>query len=53
MTSQLAALRTSAPVGPFGLIARARGDVERLQTVLDSFGYYDGKITITIDGVRL
>ncbi len=53
MTSQLAALRTSAPVGPFGLIARARGDLKRLQTVLDSFGYYDGKITITIDGVSL
>ncbi len=53
MTSQLAALRTTAPVGPFGLIARARGDVKRLQTVLHSFGYYDGTITITIDGVGL
>jgi translocation and assembly module TamA len=53
MTSELATLRTTAPVGPFGLIARARLDVKRLQTVLHSFGYYDGKITITIDGMGL
>src|SRR5215469_3438017 len=33
-TSQLVALRTSAPVGPFGLIARARADVTRLTTLL-------------------
>ncbi|HXE19883.1 MAG TPA: hypothetical protein VN629_09850, partial [Castellaniella sp.] len=37
-TSQLQGLRTSAPVGPFELIARARGDVDRLNTVLKSFG---------------
>ena len=39
-TSLLATLRESAPVPPFGLIARATGDVERLTTVLNSFGYY-------------
>jgi translocation and assembly module TamA len=50
LTSQLETLRKSAPVDPFGLIARARGDVTRLQTVLQSFGYYDGAITITING---
>jgi translocation and assembly module TamA len=50
LTSQLETLRKSAPVDPFGLIARARGDVARLQTVLQSFGYYDGSVTITIDG---
>jgi translocation and assembly module TamA len=50
LTSQLGTLRNSAPVDPFGLIARARGDVSRLQTVLQSFGYYDGYVTITIDG---
>ncbi len=53
LTSQLVALRRTAPVGPFGLIARARGDVRRLQTVLESFGYYDGKITIAINGADL
>ncbi|MDE2451688.1 MAG: BamA/TamA family outer membrane protein [Gammaproteobacteria bacterium] len=53
LTSQLATLQKTAPVDPFGLIARARGDVTRLQTVLQSFGYYDGAITITINGKGL
>ncbi|MGH8269970.1 MAG: autotransporter assembly complex protein TamA, partial [Steroidobacteraceae bacterium] len=53
LTSQLETLRKAAPVDPFGLIARARGDVSRLQAVLQSFGYYDGAITITIDGIGL
>ncbi len=52
-TSQLQTLRSSAPVNPFGLIARARGDTDRLQTVLQSFGYYDGSVAITIDGLAL
>jgi len=46
-------LRTTARVDPFELIARARGDVNRLQTVLKSFGYYQGSVTITIDGLGL
>ncbi|MHB1869312.1 MAG: autotransporter assembly complex protein TamA [Steroidobacteraceae bacterium] len=53
LTSQLQALRGIAPVGPYGLIARARGDVKRLRTVLESFGYYQGTVTITIDGMGL
>ncbi len=53
LTSQLQALRASAPVGAYGLIARARADVSRLRTVLESFGYYQGAITITIDGREL
>ena len=53
LTSQLETLQKTAPVDPFGLIARARGDVTRLQTVLQSFGYYDGAITITINGMGL
>ena len=52
-TSQLAALRASAPVAPFGLIARARGDVGRLRTVLESFGYYQSSVVITINGLAL
>ena len=53
LTSQLQALRRTAPVGPYGLIARARADVKRLRTVLQSFGYYQGAVTITIDGRHL
>jgi translocation and assembly module TamA len=53
LTSQLETLRDTAPVDPFGLIARARGDVGRLQTVLQSFGYYDGSISIKINGMAL
>ncbi|HEY2591435.1 MAG TPA: hypothetical protein VGI35_07575, partial [Steroidobacteraceae bacterium] len=52
-TSQLEQLRTTAPTDPFGLIARARGDVNRLQSVLESFGYYEGGIVITINGLAL
>ena len=53
LTSQLATLRESAPVDPFGLIARARGDVNRLQTVLQSFGDHDGSVVIKINGMGL
>ena len=35
-TSDLVSLRTSAPVSPYGLIARARSDIDRLKTVLES-----------------
>jgi translocation and assembly module TamA len=52
-TSDLVALRTSAPVSPYALIARSRSDVERLKTVVESFGYYESKITIQIDGMAL
>ena len=52
-TSDLMNLRRSAPVGPFGLIGRARGDLERLKTVLESFGFYQSDVTITIDGLPL
>jgi translocation and assembly module TamA len=52
-TSQLEALRSSAPVNPFGLIARARADMDRLKTVLESFGYYQSQVSITINGLAL
>jgi translocation and assembly module TamA len=52
-TSDLVALRVSAPVSPYALIARSRSDVERLKTVVESFGYYESKITIQIDGMAL
>ncbi len=52
-TSQLQALHGSAPVNPFGLIARARGDIDRLRTVLESFGYYQSQVSITINALAL
>jgi translocation and assembly module TamA len=51
-TSQLVALRTN-PVEPFGLIARARADAPRLTTVLESYGYYQSSVAITINGASL
>ncbi|MBS0560401.1 MAG: BamA/TamA family outer membrane protein [Proteobacteria bacterium] len=51
--STLVSLQTAGPVGPFGLIARARQDVPRLQAVLGSFGYYKGSATVRIDGRAL
>ncbi len=46
-------LRSSAPVSPFGLIARARSDTDRLKTALESFGYYESHVTININGILL
>src|SRR5664279_2264859 len=50
-TSDLQSLRGTAPVSPFGLIARARSDVDRLKTALESFGYYESAVTIKINGM--
>jgi translocation and assembly module TamA len=52
-TSELFTLRKSAPVGPFALIGRARGDLDRVKTVLESEGYYQSSVSITIDGLPL
>src|SRR5579872_1924561 len=52
-SSQLDSLRTTAPVGPFALVDRAEQDIGRLQAVLNSFGYYRGTVTITINGAPL
>jgi translocation and assembly module TamA len=52
-TSDLLTLRGNAPVSPFGLIARARGDIDRLKTALESFGYYQSSVTIQINGLAL
>ena len=49
-SSELATLRATAPVSPFGLIARARGEAERLKTVLESHGYYESAVTVKIEG---
>lgn len=52
-SSDLSSLRTSAPVSPFGLIARARSDIDRLTTVLESYGYYQSAVAIKINGMPL
>ena len=52
-SSQLAALRTKAPASPFALVSRARADLGRLHTALDSFGYYAASVGITVDGKGL
>ena len=52
-TSDLQGLRSSAPVSPFGLIARARSDVDRLTTAAESFGYYRCKVLIRVNGIAL
>jgi translocation and assembly module TamA len=52
-TSDLLSLRGTAPVSPFGLIARARSDVDRLKTAVESFGYYQSTVAIKINGMLL
>ncbi|HEU4928248.1 MAG TPA: hypothetical protein VFU38_00330, partial [Candidatus Krumholzibacteria bacterium] len=52
-SSQLEALREKGPVDPLALVLRAQRDVARLETALQSFGYHQGRIAITIDGRSL
>jgi translocation and assembly module TamA len=49
-SAQLVSLRTRAPAGPFAVVTRARQDVPRLKTALESFGYYAGSVSVTVDG---
>lgn len=48
--SMLLALRQTAPVGPFALVARAQEDAGRFAAALHSFGYYKGKATVKVAG---
>lgn len=50
-SSQLVTLQGAGPVPPFALMMRARDDIARLQTALDSFGYYQNKVAITLAGL--
>jgi len=52
-SAQLVTLRDKIPIPPFALVVRARSDVPRLQTALDSFGYYLNTVSITIGGHSL
>jgi translocation and assembly module TamA len=49
-TSQLQSLREKAPVSPVALVIRAKQDADRFATVLQSLGFYDGKVKIDLDG---
>ncbi len=51
--STLISLHDAGPIGPFGLIARARADAARFADVLGSFGYYKAEISLTIAGRKL
>jgi len=44
-SSQLRSLRDTSAISPFSLKIRARQDIERLDTVLRSFGYYPGTMS--------
>jgi translocation and assembly module TamA len=48
--SSLISLQDKTPVGGFALVERARQDVDRFQTVLQSYGYYAAKVELTIAG---
>ena len=52
-SSQLVGLKDKVPVPPFALIRRAQSDISRLQTALDSFGYYLNSVSIRIAGHAL
>ncbi|TLU72032.1 autotransporter assembly complex protein TamA [Lichenicoccus roseus] len=49
-SSSLISLQKLHPIGPFALAGRARADYARLQTALESFGYYAGTVSISVAG---
>lgn len=46
--SSLVSLKKTKAVGAFALAGRVKGDYDRLQTAMDSFGYYNAKINIKL-----
>ncbi len=52
-SSQLITLQKAGGIPPFALVTRAREDIARLQTALDSFGYYQNHVTVTVAGLGL
>ncbi|MDI2113331.1 autotransporter assembly complex protein TamA [Commensalibacter nepenthis] len=46
--SSLVSLKKTKPVGAFALAGRVKGDYDRLQSAMDSFGYYNAKIHIKL-----
>ncbi len=49
-SSSLLSLQKTRAVSPFALAGRARADAARLRTALESFGFYAGRITVTVAG---
>jgi translocation and assembly module TamA len=47
-SSQLVSLAGGGPIPAFALISRARSDIARIQTALDSFGFYQNSVNITV-----
>src|SRR6185312_6554704 len=52
-SSQLVTLQKAGGIPPFALVTRARDDIARLQTALDSFGYYQNSVAVTVAGLGL
>ncbi len=50
-SSQLITLQDSGAIQSFALVARVRADIPRLQTAMDSFGYYQNGVTVTVAGL--
>ncbi|WP_342149319.1 autotransporter assembly complex family protein [Methylorubrum sp. SB2] len=50
-TSTLYRLRQEAPPDGEGLVRRAEADLRRLTDVLSGYGYYQGTVSIRVDGV--
>ncbi|HEY4075812.1 MAG TPA: BamA/TamA family outer membrane protein [Rhizomicrobium sp.] len=50
-SSQLVTLAGTNPIPPFALVTRMREDIPRLQTALDSFGYYHNSVSVTAEGL--
>lgn len=49
-SSLLKSLRTTAPAPPFALVERARGDIGRIEIVLNGLGHYKPSVSISIAG---
>ena len=49
-SSLLKSLRTTAPAPPFALVERARGDIGRVEIVLNGLGHYKPSVSISIAG---
>ncbi|MFT8718414.1 autotransporter assembly complex protein TamA [Acetobacter sp.] len=48
-SSDLLNLQKTHAVGPFALAGRIRNDYDRLKTALESFGYYEGQVVVTVE----
>lgn len=47
-SSDLLGLQGTHAVGPFALAGRVRNDYDRLKSALESYGYYEGTVKITL-----